>query len=285
MSNSNNRPPDKKFSLEQEMKKRKTQEILRSVETKRTTQTGPLQAPDAKRSTQSTSPAQPANPDIKRASQTMRPATPPTSTGGVKRTTQTARVVQPPAQSARPNPGISTPAFTLTTLHKRLLIASVAGLVLVGVCLALSGLLANNASSGVPNLPFQTTTASGVIQRFIDVGVPISDLKEAQPPSDFPDFWIKAQQKLQFSVTRGDNKGRFILLSYANNADASADAFKISFFKGYKDWRTIDLSNVVFLISPGTPSELTSEMSSHFDQFLLAPALQGYPTATSAPKP
>jgi hypothetical protein len=266
MSNKNNQPPDKKFSLEQEMKKRKTQEILRSVETKRNqtgplpssstetkrAQTGPLPSSTVKRPAQTGSLSSSSS---GRATQTMRPAAPTESTGSTVK---------------------------LTKAQRRILIGSASAILLLVLVLVLSGLVAASPTAtevaALPEVP--NVNAGSVLGKLIDVGVPISEVQEAKPPDGFADIWVKAEQKRQFTVTRGQEKGRFILLSFANADDASDASFKAAFYKGYKDWGNLHLGNMLFLVSPGTPESLRSELASHITQILLVPAVPYYPTAT-----
>lgn len=281
MPNDNKQPPDKKFSLEQEMKKRKTQEILRSVESKRG-QTGPLTPPatDAKRQTG------PLNPPGGQARRTQTgPLTPPAASNPA-RMSQPMKAASPTSDARRAT--LSIPSLNrgpLTVAQKRILIGGIAGLLLAALCAITGILLSNNtpeAAAGLPETPGMT--ASKVIEHFIDLGVPISDVQAVQTERELKVFNY-ARQRLEFRVTRGADTGRFYLLGFGSQTTANFTAFNLRADPTYKTWTRLQGGNILLLISPATADSLKSELSSHFTQFLLAPYIPFLPTATPAPKP
>lgn len=266
----NDQPPASGSSLKGALKKRKTQEIDRVIEARRMEVSRSVQAPanEVKRSSQVTSAVPPASStEPKRASQTVVQATP--AADPKRTTTQMAALVQP---------GLNRP-------QKRLLIGAVVGVVVVVAVLAIS--LFGTSSSAAPaptDIPLPLVSANDVISYLKKVGVPISNVRTLPTAGS---FW-QAKQQIEFDVQRDKDKGSFIVLSYASVQQSTGDELNVSLSGNrgkYKNWQTIQLSNIIVAIPPDTSPNLSKEIGSHLYSYLIVPYRSFLPTVTPTPSP
>jgi len=231
-----------KFSLNQEIKKRKTQEMLRVIETRQTTR------PSASRSSVS-----------------------------LQSATATAQVIEP-----KRTPAVATPARSAQTLsvskpsyprrQQELAIIGISALLIVAVCLG-TAFLVRQASEILPTItvvPLLAASAQESVNSLVAAEIPVSNLRSLT----VPDAAWNAQQGVQFDVLTGNDKGVFILLSYASPAQASIDLFRTSHAPRFKTWRTAQIANILLLSSPDTKQQLSTQVATHLTQMLVAPARQ-----------
>jgi hypothetical protein len=257
-----------KFSLKKEIHKRKTQEIEQVIQARRTGQTGqltPPSAPPPARATQTTKPALPAAPgraDSARATQQTPRPSPGTATS---RRTQSL-----PAREGR---------LALNRTQKLTLFGS--SILIMVVCVG-TLLLAGRAPDTPPTItwmPLPVSSAESALDYLKQVGFPISSVKTLSVPDD---TW-KAQQGVQISADNGDQKGRFLILSYESSSQAGHDAFLSPDKLPVRQWTSVQMANVLLFISPDTAPALRSDITSHLTQYLLAPYRSFLPTATPGP--
>ncbi len=242
--------PRGKWSLQHEIKKRKTQELLRTLEAKQVRTASPV-------------PRRPTAP-------APQPGTSPKPVARVipasQRTTQVARVVSAPSR--------------LTRRQRRL--AVIATICAVTICL-LSGLVADSLPPAQPRLaPLPTTSVTNLVGYLQQVGVPLGALQTFAVPND---TW-GAKEEVQFDVYGGrvgrvtNDKGVFVVLRYDSLVRRSLDAFKAAFNPKFKSWKQMQVSNLLVLASPDTAEPLVAEIASHLTQYLIAPYRSFIPTAT-----
>jgi hypothetical protein len=284
MSDKDQKPDKSGFSLQNEIKKRKTQEVQRAIEQKRVTEARGEASPKADpRRTSQTSGVVPSAKDPKRTSQTTNAA----PSADPRRATQTVRSVTDPRRTSQAISLEKRATQTISALanHSRrnLFIAAIAT-ILVIVVLGGSVLLAMNSSSNTVQptstpVPLRAVKANDVIDYLKKAGVPVLALREI--PVDRAS-WI-AEQEMQFDVQRGANKATFILLSYASRDWIITDSFKAIGNAKFKNWQMSIMSNVLLLSSPDAAPDIKTEISSHLTSYLLVPYRPFLPTPTPPP--
>jgi hypothetical protein len=275
---SNNQPPDKKFSLRDEMKRRKTAELNREIAQRQQTKT------------QSAAPVGPAAQPLKPISKPAKPADRPSS-GSV------IRPITPPppdfrrttVQAAVPDAvRVATKPFQNLTRQQKITLTAVGAAALIVFVLVGSLVLAGSSSpsepAGTPSTPtlqaMPLSDVDSVIRYFKDVGVPILGLR----PYDLSTSQVwHAKAGYQFTVQRGNDRGDFILLGYDTAKQAEADVFGVLEQAKYKKWNIQTLSNITLISPPETAASIQSEMLSHFQQYLFAPYRPYWPTSTPVP--
>jgi hypothetical protein len=231
-----------KRSLQQEIKKRKTQELLRTLEAK------PPSQPIAPKQTPTASAPQ-SNATGERSTQ----ATPIN-----KRTTQIAPSIMP----------------GWTKRQKQVAVA--ATILAITVCI-FTGLIANGLPTAQPPLkPLPRASVGNLLDYLESVNVPIDNLQTLSVPNETWD----AREEIQFSVNQNDGQGIFIVLSYDSPSKAIMDSFKVTFHQKFKTWKLMLVSNILLLASPETAQTLVAELASHVTQYLIAPYRSFIPTAT-----
>jgi hypothetical protein len=298
MSDKDKRSSDSGFSIQDEIKKRKTQEIQRAVEHKRPDLApNPLSQNKPASRTQTTS-AVTSQPDDKRSTQLASRVPAARSTQTMPRSTQT----MPPAKSAQarvtqtlPNANANAERFapsaartTMTGQRKRLTQAEIIGLavlLMLMVCMV-TGLLAYNVSR--PNgdvtptfesLPF--VNAQDAVDRLQSVGVPMTNVLRI----DFRSQQWHAYEGLRFSVQRGKDRADFLIFSYSNTRLANGDAFRARFDPKYRTWHSTTFSNILLLTAPKGSDTIRSEIENHMIHYLIAPYRPFLPTATPTTAP
>lgn len=278
-----------KWSLPDEIKKRKTQEISRALDKRFTTDgsrpsqrfTTPLEPPRSE-------PTRPAN----RGSQSMQappelgPLRSALTTRPAQRVTQTAPQLKPLGQNvARTVPASkrTTQVFEAITgeaparwTKRQRQTALVAALVIVSICL-LTSLIATRLPAAQATLrPLPVTNAENVASYLKAVGLPLMDLREFAGP----DGTWGARQIVQFETRRLGDKGTFIILSYDRASQAGPDIFRATSHPVFKAWKLTAISNILVLASPKTPPLLIQEINSHLTRYLIAPYRSFIPTTT-----
>jgi hypothetical protein len=241
-----NQPP--KRTLAQEIKKRKTQAMLRDLETKR-----------ASSSARTTEPVQRLSPA---------PTTPKcvAPAGFINQRIKPTQTVPPQPKTRR--------------ARREQAILVVSGMLVLLVCLGTAIAATSQPASPTPTfVPLPTTDAMNVIDYLRRVGVPVSNVQTMQVPNE---AW-NANQQIQFTVRRQNDTGHFIVLSYPSPAQASADAFRAANSERFKAWSRIQMANVLVLVSPDTVEGLRAAVASHLTQYLIAPYRSFIPTATWSP--
>jgi len=276
------------FSLQNEIKKRKTQEIQRTIESRKVAEArGEIPASsDPRRSTQTirvvsdssratqTAKAVPSIPDKSRSSQT---------TQITKYSFDSWSLSQTIDLNSRANRSMRDANYPTTGSRRSLMIGLGAGilaaLVLVS-SLVLAGSSNAHAVPPTPTLvPLPLVSASDVSGYLKRNGVPILEMREL--PVDRT-IWY-ANQEVQFDVQRGENKGTFIFLSYPSDKWAVGDSLEAESLQKFKGWQVNAISNVLILTSPDAAPDIQSEMSSHLTSYLLSPYRSYLPTPTPEP--
>ncbi|MCC7450365.1 MAG: hypothetical protein IT324_23300 [Anaerolineae bacterium] len=279
-----------RWSLPDEIKKRKTQDLARQIEI-RSGGTAPLRLPG--QHPPANAPLQPLDPNTARTA----PAN--------KRTTQTLRTalsdpsrIPPPALPAAPilkplprNAAPTIPASARTSqvlavvtgeppehwTRQQRRIASIAIALIVGVCL-FTGILATRPIAGRQQTfkPLPTAYTASVVAYLKAMRLPFVDFRTFT----VPDATWKAREMVQFEIMHDGHRGTFLVMSYDTIAQAGADAFRASFDRKYGAWKLIQMNNILLLAAPHSSAMLTSEVASHLNQFLIAPYRSFIPTAT-----
>jgi hypothetical protein len=248
-----NNNQDKSFSLQEQIRKRKSQEITRTVETKLL---------DSIRGKGEQIPTKISVP-----------------------TPESLQISQPeslPQQRRASNSPIQRKSPTLSFRQKRLIIGMAAGLAILLVCaftlvVSLSGQQpARAAIEALPSLPLKDTLQ--VVDYLKAVGVNVSNVQELTAG----DSW-QANRLLQIEVTVDGKPGVFLLLSYDSQSKAVADTFRARGSKQYSKWMLRNLSNINVLASPKTPVEIQQMVFSHLTSYIVAPYRSFLPTPTPQP--
>lgn len=231
-----------KWSLQQQIKQRKTDELRRTIEAKQVLHP----------STQRNVSAEPAAP--------RRRSTPPSTKQPVTIPTATHRSAE----------------RTLGWTKRRLGIVSVAAGLMLVVCL-LTSLLAVRApgSSEVAALP--TTTANKAVNYLTEIGLPVTHVQPLSVPNE---NW-NAKEEIQFNVGQASNSDVFVVLSYDSPAQAGVDGFRATYHRKFKQWNVIQISNLLLLSSPRTALPISDSVASHLTYYLITPYRGYMPTATA----
>lgn len=290
---------ESKWSLPDEIKKRKTQDLARQIEI-RSGGTQPLRLPGQHPPTKpSTTPLndsglKPLDPNVAR------------TTPSTKRTTQTLReALSDPSRIAPPPPPVE-PALKPLTPHaahtvpssartsqmlaavtgdlpqhwtrkqKRIALSAVA--LILGICL-LTSLLATRplAVQPPPLKPLPTANTASVVAYLKAVRLPFTDFRTFS----VPDSTWNAREMVQFEIQRFSERGTFLVLSYDTTAHAGVDAFRAGYHPKYSTWKLIQMNNILLLAAPKSSNLLLNEIASHLNQFLIAPYRSYIPTATA----
>lgn len=161
-------------------------------------------------------------------------------------------------------------------------IALIAGIAIITVILGvIVGLSRGAAIAPATMAPIPTVSAGNLFNYLLTVKLPISNLRSLPVPNT---DW-KGQQGIEFDVQQGNEKGTFIVVSYASQGDLAADSVKAQLNPRYKTWRISQVSNLLMLIAPDTSPMILDMVGSHLSQFALAPYRSYIPTATPTTKP
>ncbi len=242
-----------KFSLKENIQKRKTQEIQRTILDQQIAKArGDSAMPPAK-------PAPPVRPQrpAKRASQELQ---------SDKRATLVASSVRANRQRDR----------------VRLIVGIAATLVLF-TCAASLVLASNSASIPLPTptfVPLPNVTAMNIVDYLGKVGLSAANLRQYDPQTD---AW-RAMEELEFNLQRGADKVEVIALSYPTSAAKMPDVFRAHSSSKFKTWQMLTVANMILLISPDSSPGLSQDLTSHVMQFTLAPYRSFWPTATAPAK-
>ncbi len=237
-----------RWSVGREVKKRKTQEILRIIEAKQV--------------------------------QTVRPLRPVASV-----VLPGKRLSQPPARFVRTRPetpSIAARAATavLVSTHRwtrrQRTVASIAAILTIVMCMAttLVAVRQPTLSTALPPLP--TVQATDVIGYLRRAGVPVTNVRRFSGNNG---IWT-AKQELEFHVQNWDTNSVFLVLSYDSAAQAGVDAFTASLHRNFKHWNLIQISSVLLLAAPGAAPTVSAEIANHLTQYIVAPYRSFIPTAT-----
>jgi hypothetical protein len=203
----------------------------------------------------------------KRKSQEMPPVIDPKRTSQAAipvRKTQTATIL--PAASVSVS-GELVDIIQRLNPKQRLLIGAVAAILLltcVGVSL-MAALPVPSAATPTPQ-PLPSVKASDVIAFLMKEGVTLSSVKEMPVEKT----WA-ADQEIQFNLQSGNDKGTFLVMSYATPEKKVPDMFKVSSHAKYKTWQVTSASNIVLLAAPGTSDQLKAAMEAHLAKYLVVP--------------
>jgi hypothetical protein len=240
--------PPPEWSLKHEIKKRKTQEVLRAVEARQVQTPRPLKLPET---TAQVPTRQEPQIKPKRITQTLPEG---------KRTTQIAGVV----------------SYSTGWTKRQRQTGIIATILVIAACL-LTTLVATSQPILHPTLsPLPIESTGNLVGYLRDVGVPVANLRTLSVPSA---MW-NAKEEIQFDVLRWDGKGVFVILSYDSPAQAGIDAFKATYHQKFKTWNLMQISNVLVLTSPDTGQPLSAEIASHLTQYLVAPYRSFIPSTT-----
>ncbi len=268
------------FSLQGEIKKRKTQEIQRVIEDKRIAAARGAVLPkhDAPQTTQARDVGPSQADTTKRATQVSRAVS--TSPDRPARARTTSQSVTSDKRATQIHP---LPRRRLKQSQKIYAIVSVATLLIMMVC-ASTLIVASNTSvqPTATLLPLPIMSANEVVAYLKKSGIPIINAQEYAVPNE---SW-QAHQEIQFDVYRGAAKGTFIVLSYPSSESKVPDIFRAGYSGKFREWKLIEASNILILISPETSQDLKNDMGSHITQLLLAPYRPFLSTTTpqSTPK-
>jgi hypothetical protein len=260
---------ENKPSLQDQIKKRKQEEIRRTIEAKQVEKAkGPGDATESKRSSQTA-------PSPARQTGSARPV----QSASPKRTTQIAPAI---AEAAR------APFRSMSGRQKTTLIAAGAALMIVFVCvgtfLIASNATSTNADTPTPTLmPIGMSSADALLQHLKDVGM---DVNEQKPYDLISSKVWTAQQAYTFAVKNDGKQASFLILSFDTGGHAAENMFKIMGTEKYRTWKTNNIANVVMLASPDSGAQIVSDVYSHMTTFLYAPyrpwsSVTPPPTATS----
>jgi hypothetical protein len=242
----NHQPP--RWSLAKEIKKRKTQEVLRAVESRHIQTARPLKL---SRTTTQMSIAREPQVIPKCITQTVLES---------KRTTQVVRVVGHAAHWTR----------------RQKQIAALGAILITSVCFITTLVATSQPISQTALSPLPTTRTGDLIRYLRSVGVPIANLQTFTVPNA---MW-SANEEVRFDVQQWNGKGIFVVLSYDSPAQVGIDAFKATYDQKFKNWNLVQVSNALVLSSPDTVQSLSAEIASHVTQYLIAPYRSFIPTAT-----
>ncbi len=250
-----------KFSLKKEIHKRKTQEIEQVIQARRTGQTGPLPPPPS------------TTPPPARTTQTTRVA-PPAATGRA----DSARVTRETPRTSRSTQSLPAREGRLSLNRTQKLTLFGSSILIMVVCVG-TLLLASRTPDTPPTvawMPLPVSSAESALNYLKQVGFPVSSVKTLSVPNE---TW-NAQQAVQITTDNGDQKGRFLILSYESISQAGRDAFKSPGILPVRQWTSVQMSNVLLFISPDTAPALRSDIVSHLTQYLLVPYRSFLATAT-----
>jgi len=305
--------PTNNRSLRDEIKKRKTQEILRSVEAKRTqsmpvtpAKTGPLNSPQKPQTGALNQPSRtsqtgplipPKKPQTGPLNSPQKPLTgalnQPSRTsqtgplGQAQRRAQTGPLGQraaqtgPLGQSQRITQ--SMPAVALPKARSQRRIIMMAALGILGIIIIISGAILlvpqnqANSDTGPTPVPLVSVTADEIINYLKKVGVPIAN---EQSFTDNTDKTFRAKDELQFDVHRGSGKATFLIMTFESQEKAGLEAFRIGYVEKFKNWGKVQFSNIVLLTAPGSTTTIEDELVSHLTQLIIAPVRSNFATAT-----
>ncbi|MCC7450105.1 MAG: hypothetical protein IT324_21995 [Anaerolineae bacterium] len=287
---------DPKWSLPDELKKRKTQDLARQIEI-RSGGTAPLRLPDQQ------PPAKPQTGPLNHP--TLKPLDPNTARTmpSSKRETQTlraalsdpSRIPAPPAEPVlKPLPRNAAPTIPASARTSQMLAvvtgdvperwsrkqkrtAGIALALILGVCLFTSILASRSTAIRQQTFkPLPTAYTASVVAYLKAMRMPFADFRTFA----VPDAMWKAREMVQFEILHDGHRGTFLVMSYDTIAQAGADAFRASFDRKYGTWKLIQINNVLLLAAPRSSEMLTSEIASHLNQFLIAPYRSFIPTST-----
>src|SRR4051812_39285798 len=198
-------------SLKDEIQKRKTQEMLRAIESK-TTQTAPPRG---------TGPLSLDTPP-KRQTGSLAGAEP-------KRTTQT--IVTPPAR----------PIWA----SRKALIAVAAALLTSVVCISTLALTATTATPPTSTLAtpivLPKVRALEAVNYLKRAGMPVTGLRAFPMPGN---IW-QASEELQFNVEHDNSKGIFVILSYDTTGRLAGDVMTVLSRPNFQNWTYTTISNLL----------------------------------------
>jgi hypothetical protein len=240
-----NSPPN--WSLGKVIKKRKTQTTLRAIGSKT------VQSPEL------TSRPEPVLSDAVPPPTSLPASRMIDSKSAYKRTTQVSAVV--------------TGASRWTQPQKRIAVA--AACVIVVLCTLVVLLVSSQLPGQQALTPLPVADTVNVIRYLKEAGVPIADVKTFAVPNA---MW-NAREEIQFVISRRNEKGTFVMLTYVSSAEAGIDAFKATYHPKFARWKLIQISNLLVLSSPETNSLLSSELANHLNRYLVAPYRSFVPTA------
>ena len=224
-----------KFTLKGEMQKRRTQEILRTIEDKRS---------DPARTTQTT-PAV-SMPIVSEPTLTLLTPTAPS-------VSQTSISAVKPAQPMSWDSRVVVIASLLT-----------AAVVVIGL-IALRSRISSN--------PVVTnTTASAVVSpsqltdHFKQSSVQVNAVRNIPVSSN---AW-HASQIIAFDAQENGSQGSFIFVGFSPTNQGIPDILKIAGDR-LKGWQAISATSAILLIAPGTNQTLATDVSRQLGQFLVTP--------------
>jgi hypothetical protein len=237
-----------KWSLQREIQKRKTEDLLRTIEARR----GPL---TLYQPTISVSPAE---------SRAVAPRMEP-------KKAKSARPVKERTVEAR---RAARRMFSPAPHH--ILIAAVVSTLALIIMLVI---VLNDQRPSLAFEPIPAVRAEDTIAYLQKIGVPFTSLRTFTVPNATWD----ARDEIEFEVRRGSIKGVFVVLSYNSPGEAGIDAFKATYHQKFSKWGLQQIANILLLSSPDTVPVLSTEMGSHLTQYLVAPYRSFIPIATQVP--
>ncbi len=279
---------DSNWSLPDEIKKRKTQELIRQLEAKQTRFLQPTRshdsapAPQLKPLDRKTAKTTPASLRTTLSMRAMQQPTPTNANDTVK--------LKPLASTAKTIPAAKhtsqvlevvtgeAPARWTKRQRRTALIAVVASL---AVCLFTSILAVRLPTAQALILkPLPPAYAASVVGYLKAMGLPFTDLRTFAIVGT---SW-NAREIVQFDIQRSGDQGTYLALSYDSAAKAGADAFRATLHPKFKTWKLTQINNILILAAPNASPSLTFEITNHLTQYLIAPYRSFIPTATPGGK-
>ena len=239
---SNDKP---KFTLKEQLQKRRAQEIDRTIEARRT---GAMRQDLSHRS------------DAHRATQTV--STPRPVAG------KSEAVGLESADSHTPQPlGTATEGVQTVPSRKRFFILAGAILMIIIVVVGIVIVRPSDAGSKVSDSTSSSVTGSNPLSnQFKQSNIQISGVRNIPVSSN---SW-HANQIIEFDAQENGIRGSFILVSYSLTSQTIPDIFKVAGDR-LKGWRAITASSAILLIAPGTSQSLATDVSHQLSQYLVAP--------------
>lgn len=159
-----------------------------------------------------------------------------------------------------------------------------AALILVGVVGllgAMGGMVVSGRVTPPPPtatlVPLPDVTVRNVTDYMKQAGIPIANVQ----PLTVPDNVWQANQGVRFTVQTTDGSTTFLLLSYDSDIYARQDASRSKSAALYSQWTAVQVSNVLLLAAPGSPSTIVELLVAQLNNELVLPYRAATPTVTA----
>jgi hypothetical protein len=247
---------DKNFSLQNEMRKRKTEQLQQVIESKQIERA--VSAPqNPKRTTQTTPVVTAAVKPTEAANSTAR------------QTQQASRVRQSPLDQWR----------SLSIAKRQQVIISVTVLVIAGV-LGVTVLLTGVVSGPTANQPTYPSPSNTSVQQVINylqkTEMHLTNISAAEPDKNW-----HADQQIAFDIVVNNATTHFVLLSYPSREAQRLDFGTLALNPDYNKMRFIESANMLLLLPENTDNSIQMALDSHLRSLLEAPYYSYLPTPTA----